>query len=146
MAGSIGPNCGGRGQRARPTVTNKKRTEDKSRRHHGSDAEKEPDEEESLLEKAWTSKDGHRNKKMSKANWASEEEDNDSIGKYQVSNHEDERTLEEALAHTRKEYKKLWDHCGNFKKEIQALQNKNQAMKMEVMQVGRENHELEEKV
>jgi hypothetical protein len=36
-------------------------------------------------------------KKMSKATWASEEDNNDSVGEHQVSNHEDERTLEKEL-------------------------------------------------
>lgn len=58
---------------------------------------------------------------MSEANWASEEEDNDSVGECPVHTNGNERTLEEELADARKGYNTLLNHCGNFKKDIQAL-------------------------
>jgi hypothetical protein len=153
MAVGKGTNRGGKGKHSglRQTVASKRRTEEVRRRHNNSDVEKEPDDEdESSPEKPrTTSKFGHSLKKMSEAEWASEEEDEESIVEYQVSNHEDPRKkkdLEIELDNTRKDYEQVWNHCSNLKKEVQALRHENEAMKKEVEKVKRENHDLEEKV
>jgi hypothetical protein len=121
MAGSKHPNHGRRGQRAHPTMTKKKRTEEARRHHYDSDVENEMDKEESSLENSRTSKDGQRTKQMSKVKWASKEEDSDSVGEYQVHTNGNECTLEEELVAARKGYNTLLSHCGNFKREIQEL-------------------------
>jgi hypothetical protein len=108
MAGSRSTNHGRKGQREHPPMTKKKRTEDDRRHHYGnSDVENEMNGEESSLENSRTSKD------QREANWAREEEDNDSVGQYEVCTNGSECILlEEELAEGKKAYNILLAQWG----------------------------------